>query len=430
MRTIQTMQQADEFFASLPDGFDAPQDFAAALPPAAEPAVKYIPVAGTAGKTTVAALTAGILKEAGFRTGLYTAGSEPLSARIKVDGQPLTGAAAEAYAEAADRILEGTLLSRPAAELAAACSCFGAAGCFFAVVETADGALASVLPEVPACAVTHIGPDGSGRTIERLAHDAAAVMRKGSVCVTAPGQPKAALTEIIVAAGKADCELVVPEEDDITFPDEDKPTARVDYGGYDVPPAFMGYHAACNVAVAVELSLALWRKGHDIQDDAILGGMAATQNRSSIRILSRDPLVILDACRTPQQAAALLRVLQNAQVRGLSAVVGLETVQGAEAFFSTLESGQPPEPSPKDRSEMPGMGEGGPIERLFVTVPPGADPALAQTLADAARFHFEVEVCPSLPEALDAARAASSRGLLVCGSEALALAAGRLLAEG
>ena len=32
MRTIQTMQQADEFFASLPDGFDAPQDFAAALP--------------------------------------------------------------------------------------------------------------------------------------------------------------------------------------------------------------------------------------------------------------------------------------------------------------------------------------------------------------------------------------------------------------
>ena len=142
MRTIQTMQQADEFFASLPDGFDAPQDFAAALP-AAEPAVKYIPVAGTAGKTTVAALTAGILKEAGFRTGLYTAGSEPLSARIKVDGQPLTGAAAEAYAEAADRILEGTLLSRPAAELAAACSCFGAAGCFFAVVETADGALAS-----------------------------------------------------------------------------------------------------------------------------------------------------------------------------------------------------------------------------------------------------------------------------------------------
>lgn len=427
MRTIQTMQQADEFFASLPDGFDAPQDFAAALPPAAEPAVKYIPVAGTAGKTTVAALTAGILKEVGFRTGLYTAGSEPLSARITVDGQPLSGAAAEAYTEAADRILEGTLLSRPAAELAAACSCFEAAGCFFAVVETADGALASVLPEVPVCAVTHIGPDGSGRTIERLAHNAAAVMRKGAVCVTAPGQPKAALTEIIVAAGKTECELVVPEEDDITFPEDDRPTARVDYGGYDVPPAFMGYHAACNVAVAVELSLALWRKGHDIQDDAILGGMAATKNRSSIRILSRDPLVILDACRTPQQAAALLRVLQMAKLRHLNAIIGLKTEEGAEDFFATLENGLLPADQKKDKEKMPGMGEEGPIDRLYLTVPAGEDPALAHTLADLARFHFETEVCTGLGQAIQEARAAGGRGVVICGSEALALEAEHLL---
>ena len=428
---IQTIGEADAFFASLPDGPDAVQDFAAALPPAG--AAAYIPVAGTAGKTAVASLTAGILAAAGFRTGLYRAGAGPLSERITLQGRSLgedpAGPAAAAYLAAAGNILENTLLNRPAAELAAACACFEAAGCRFAVVETGDGALASALPAVPACAVTHIGPDGSGRSIERLAHDAAAVMRQGTVCVTAPGQPKAALTEIIVAAGKADCELVVPEEEDITFPEEGE-DARVDYGGYEVPPAFPGYHAACNAAIAVELALALWRKGFDIPDEAILSALAAAQNLSSIRILSQQPLVVLDACRTPQQAAALLRVLQNAQVRGLSAVVGLETVQGAEAFFSTLESGQPPEPSPKDRSEMPGMGEGGPIERLFVTVPPGADPALAQTLADAARFHFEVEVCPSLPEALDAARAASSRGLLVCGSEALALAAGRLLAEG
>ena len=426
---IQTILEADEFFASLPDGPDAVADFAAALPPAG--AAAYIPVAGTAGKTATASLTAGILTAAGFCTGLYKAGAGPLSDRILVDGAPLApgSAAAGAYLDAAGNILENTLLNRPAAELAAACACVEAAGCRFAVVETGDGALASALPAVPACAVTHIGPDGSGRSIERLAHDAAAVMRQGTVCVTAPGQPKAALTEIIVAAGKADCELVVPEEEDITFPEEGE-DAKVDYGGYEVPPAFPGYHAACNAAIAVELALALWRKGFDIPDEAILSALAAAQNPSSIRILSQQPLVVLDACRTPQQAAALLRVLQNAQVRGLSAVVGLETVQGAEAFFSTLESGQPPEPSPKDRSEMPGMGEGGPIERLFVTVPPGADPALAQTLADAARFHFEVEVCPSLPEALDAARAASSRGLLVCGSEALALAAGRLLREG
>ena len=426
---IQTIGEADAFFASLPDGPDAVQDFAAALPPAG--AAAYIPVAGTAGKTAVASLTAGILAAAGFRTGLYRAGAGPLSERITLQGRSLgedpAGPAAAAYLAAAGNILENTLLNRPAAELAAACACFEAAGCQVAAVEVGDGALASALPAAPACAVTHIGPDGSGRSIERLAHDAAAVLRKGTVCVTAPGQPKAALSEIIVAAGKADCELVVPEEEDITFPEEAE--AGVDYGGYGVPPAFPGYHAACNAAVAVELALALWRRGCDIPDEAILSALAAAENRSSIRILSQKPLVILDACRTPQQAAALLRVLQKAQLRGLAAVVGLETEQGAEDFFSTLEHGEAPAAAPKDKSELPGMAGEGPIERLFLTVPPGADPALAERLAGAARFHFEAEACSSLSGALAAARAAGSRGLVVCGSEALALAAARLLAE-
>ena len=140
---MQTILEADEFFASLPDGPDAVADFAAALPPAGTAA--YIPVAGTAGKTATASLTAGILTAAGFCTGLYKAGAGPLSDRILVDGAPLApgSAAAGAYLDAAGNILENTLLNRPAAELAAACVCFVAGGCRFAVVGTGGGALGS-----------------------------------------------------------------------------------------------------------------------------------------------------------------------------------------------------------------------------------------------------------------------------------------------
>ena len=104
---IQTIGEADAFFASLPDGPDAVQDFAAALPPAG--AAAYIPVAGTAGKTAVASLTAGILAAAGFRTGLYRAGAGPLSERITLQGRSLgedpAGPAAAAYLAAAGKIL-------------------------------------------------------------------------------------------------------------------------------------------------------------------------------------------------------------------------------------------------------------------------------------------------------------------------------------
>ena len=247
-------------------------------------------------------------------------------------------------------------------------------------------------------------------------------MRKGSICVTAPEQPKAVLSELIVAAGKCDCELVVPDPEDITFLEAEKFASKVDYGGYTVPLAFLGRHAAGNAAMAVELALALCRKGFDIPDEAILDGLAAVKNRSSIRVISQRPLVILDACRTPQQASALLRVLNMAKVRHMSAIIGLAEEEGAEAFFSALETGLTPEEQKKDKSTMPGMSDN-PFDKVYLVTPTGGDDALTERLTEKAKFHFDAELCATLAEAVELAHANTRRGLLVCGSEAAALEA-------
>ena len=301
-----------------------------------------------------------------------------------------------------------------------------AGGCKLAVVELPDAGLASALPQMPVCAVTAIGPDGVSRSVERLAALAAGVMRKDAVCVTAPEQPKAVLSELVVAAAKAECELVVPDAEDITFLEAEKFTSKVDYGGYTAPLAFLGRHAAGNAAVAVELALALWRKGFEIPDEAILAGLAAVENRSSIRVLSQKPLIILDACRTPQQAAALLRVLNMAKVRHMSAVIGLTEEEGAESFLAALETGLTSEEQKKDKSTMPGMGEN-PFDKVFLVAPAGTEAALAERLTEKARYHFDAVFCPTLAEAVEQAKANSRRGLLVCGSEAIALEAEKLL---
>ncbi len=202
----------------------------------------------------------------------------------------------------------------------------------------------------------------------------------------------------------------------------------MDYGGYTVPLAFLGRHAAGNAAMAVELALALCRKGFDISDEAILDGLAAVDNRSSIRVLSQRPLVILDACRTPQQAAALLRVLNMAKVRHMSAVIGLTEEEGAEAFFSALETGLTPEEQKKDKSTMPGMSEN-PFDKVFLVTPSGGTEPPDRAPAGKGTFHFDAELCTSLDEAVQLAHANSRRGLLVCGSEAIALEAAALLAK-
>ena len=420
-----TIEQANSYFEALPDGFASTDQLRAALPASAQK-VQFVGVAGTAGKTTVAALLAATLRAAGIHAGLYHAGCEPLSVRVRVDGAPvdegLLCLAAEAQAAAEP-------LPQDAAELAAAAYAFGEAGCALAVVELPDAGLAEALPQMPVCAVTAVGPDGVSRSVERLAALAAGVMRKGSICVTAPEQPKAVLSELIVAAGKCDCELVVPDPEDITFLEAEKFASKVDYGGYTVPLAFLGRHAAGNAAMAVELALALCRKGFDIPDEAILDSLAAVKNRSSIRVISQRPLVILDACRTPQQASALLRVLNMAKVRHMSAIIGLAEEEGAEAFFSALETGLTPEEQKKDKSTMPGMSDN-PFDKVYLVTPTGGDDAMTERLTEKAKFHFDAELCATLAEAVELAHANTRRGLLVCGSEAAALEAAALLENG
>ena len=419
-----TIEQANQYFAALPEGFAPAEELRAALPAAAQQ-VAYVGVAGTAGKTAAAALTAAVLQAAGFVTGLYRAGCEPLEQRVRINGEPVADALLCAAAETLSRAKP---LPRAAAELAAAAACFGAVGCRLAVVELPDAGLAEALSHMPVCVVTSIGPDGVSRSVERSAALAAGVMREGAICVTAPEQPKTALSELIVAAGREDCELVVPDPDDITFLEAEKFTSRVDYGGYTVPLAFLGRHAAGNAAVAVELSLALCRKDFDITDEAILEGLAAVENRSSIRVVSQRPLVILDACRTPQQASALLRVLNMAKVRHMSAIIGLAEEEGAEAFFSALETGLTPEEQKKDKSTMPGMSEN-PFDKVYLVTPQGTDTALTERLTEKAKYHFDAELCATLAEAVRLAHANTRRGLLVCGSEAAALEAAELLAN-
>ena len=314
-----TIEQANQYFAALPDGFASTEQLRAAFTAPVQK-VQFVGVAGTAGKTVTARLLAAILHAQGIHAGLYHAGCRPLSERICIDDAPVDEGL---LALTADALSAAEALPQDAAELAAAANCFGAAGCTLAVVELPDAGLAEALPGMPVCAVTSVGPDGVSRSVERLAALAAGVMRKESICVTAPEQPKSVLSELIVAAGKCGCELVVPDPEDITFLEAEKFASKVDYGGYTVPLAFLGRHAAGSAAMAVELSLALCRKGFDITDDAILEGLAAVENRSSIRVISQRPLIILDACRTPQQATALLRVLNMAKVRHMSAIIGL-----------------------------------------------------------------------------------------------------------
>ena len=80
-----TIEQANQYFAALPDGFASTEQLRAAFTAPVQK-VQFVGVAGTAGKTVTARLLAAILREAAFHVGFYRAGCEPLSARIAIGG--------------------------------------------------------------------------------------------------------------------------------------------------------------------------------------------------------------------------------------------------------------------------------------------------------------------------------------------------------
>lgn len=424
-----TFEQAQAYMAGFSgEAFAAPAAARQAFEQlgCAASSVHFVAIAGTAGKTAVAHMEARILREAGFVCGLYTVGNTPLDARIGIDGVPVDQ---QVYLDAVAVLAGGHLtLSLAAAELAVAAACFTAAHCDFAVVEMADPALAELLPDMPVCAITQLGPDGTDHALPRIAYQAAALLRKGCTAVTMPAQPKEALQEIIVAAGKADCELVVPDADDLTALKARRLENQMDYGGYGVTLPHAGRPAAENAAVAVELALALWRKGYEIPDEPILAGMAAAPADCGLYLLRRRPYILADPCRLPVQAAALAAVLRESAFQHLQVIAGLSACPDPDAFFAALETGFTPEEERTEKTQMPGMSEN-PVDKLYLVTPEGQDACPAQKAAETARFHFDVQVCESLAQAMELARAAGGDGIVVLGGAPVCRAAHALLGK-
>lgn len=409
--------EANAYFAACPAGpvtdLEAVRAAFAALG-CEQSRVHYVGVCGTAGKTAVARMEALILQEAGFACGLYTGGDLPLSERIRTADRPAPEAA---FCAAAETLAARAALPRAAAELAAACACFSAAGCDFAVAELPETLLAPLLPDMPACAVTRLGADGSDHTLERIARVAASVLRHGTAAVTAPAQPKAALTEIIVAAGKADCELTVPDAEDLSARKARRLENHMDYGGYELVLPLAGRPSAENAAVAIELALALWRKGYEISDEAILNGLAAVPPECGPQLLRRRPYVLADPCHGPLQAAALAGILKEAEFSHLSVVAGLAGCEKPDAFFAALETGFIPEEERTEKNSLPGMSDN-PVDKVYLVTPDVPDAVRAEDAAAAARFHFDTEICANFAEALEKARADGNEAIVVLGSAA------------
>ncbi|MDY5007068.1 bifunctional folylpolyglutamate synthase/dihydrofolate synthase [Candidatus Allofournierella merdipullorum] len=418
------MQTALEWLQSLPrlsgePGLDRMKALLAAL---GDPQKRgrYVHIAGTNGKGSVAAFTANILQKAGFKTGLTISPYvRDFRERFQIDGQMIPPDALERLA-AKVRAAAETLTELPVqfeAVTALALAWFDEEQCDIAVLETGLGGrfdATNAVENTLVAAITRIDLDHTellGGTVEEIAAEKAVIIKPGCIAVTYPVQEKGALQAIAAACIREKADLAAPEAEDIHLRRGGLFENRLEYGGYEVNLALPGAHQACNAAMAIEIALALWRQGMDIPDEAILEGLETTRFPARIEVLRGEPLVLLDGSHNPAGAAALAATLKAQKLpQKPVAVLGVLADKAVAEMLRAL---------------------GDCFSTIYAVTPDCPRAMSAEALAElAARELPEVPVypCADLDEALNTALGLP-QGAVVCGSLYLAAQARPKLLE-
>lgn len=380
---------------------------------------KYVHIAGTNGKGTLAVLTANILKQAGYKIGLTISPYVlEFRERFQINGEMIPQKTLELLAEevrAAAKKLPETPVQFEAVT-ALALLWFSREQCDLAVLETGLGGrhdATNAVENTLVAAITRIDLDHTellGGTLAEIAAEKAGIIKPGCTTVTYPVQEKSALQVIAAECIRQKANLIAPEPEDLTFLKNGRFENRFDYGGYQVSLPFPGAHQACNAAMAIEIALALWRKGYDISDEAILSGLEKAKFPARIELLRREPLLVLDGCHNPAGAAALGSTLHAHRVEKPVAILGMLADKAVQATLKEL----------------------APLFEAVYTVTPACPRAMpADELARLAEPFLpggKVTACESLAQALDAALC-RPQGVVVCGSLYLAAEARPLLLE-
>lgn len=271
--------------------------------------LRFIHIAGTNGKGSVAAMCNAVLCAAGHKTGLYTSPHlVSFCERFQINGAPITEADVVRHVELIQPVLDQFNVSsefRPPTFFevvtAMALNYFREQQVDIVVWETGLGgrldATNVVAPIVSV--ITNVAFDHTeylGDTYAKIAEQECGMLRSGMPLVTATAVEEA-LTVIRHNCARLDCPAtIIGEHISADRIGEDEHTQRVrlrgtrrDYGVLEIP--LLGQHQTVNCATAVA---ALEASQLPVSIDQTRTGLARTRWPGRFQIVTRHPTVVLD----------------------------------------------------------------------------------------------------------------------------------------
>jgi dihydrofolate synthase/folylpolyglutamate synthase len=307
--------------------------------------LRTIVVAGTKGKGSVVAMLESVLREAGYKTGMYTSPHlHTFRERIRVDGQMILPDEMARIVEqhirpVADRLRAGgdPALVPTTYDLATAIAFlyFREKAVDVAVLEVGlGGRLDAVnIVEPMVSVITSISMDHMevlGDTIEKIAFEKAGIIKPGGQVVSAPQQPPAMNVINRVAADNNARLTVVGNQvyvstahlPEVVYDEQGVPEYQVFSLAVkllaDRPEVklriklpLLGSHQGINAAVAVAALGVLAEQGIIVDRQELLRGLAAVRWPGRLEVVHRQPIVVADGAHNVDSISKLSQAITD-----------------------------------------------------------------------------------------------------------------------
>lgn len=311
-----------------------------------EKKLKFVHIAGTNGKGSTAAMTASILRKAGYCTGLYTS---PFlfrfNERMNINGADI----------ADEELAEITEFVKPHAEAmtdhptefelvtAIAMEYFARHRCDIVVLEVGMGGeldSTNVIDPPEVAVICNLGLDHTeflGNTLEEIAQAKAGIIKPGCSAVLYRGSPsvEAVFEEACKAQGvelcKADFSALVSRSHSFAGQVFDFGSRKA----LEIP--LLGAHQLRNAAVVLTAVDCLIRRGWSISEENIRDGLRDVVWPGRFELLRRNPDVIVDGGHNPQCLEALAQNVRDYLAgRNITALTGVMADKDYAHMYETM----------------------------------------------------------------------------------------------
>lgn len=285
-----------------------------------EKKLKFVHIAGTNGKGSTAAMTASILRKAGYRTGLYTSPYiYRFHERIQVDGAEISDEELAEITEYVKPLADSMAQSPTEFELVCciAFEYFYRKKCDIVVLEVGMGGAwdATNVIEVPEVAViTNIGLDHTeylGDTVEKIAETKSGIFKPHGHAVVYRSTPSVeAVYERFCA--ERDVSLRKADFDGLVLKAHTLEGQVFDCGSRkNLVLPLLGDHQLHNASVVLSIADTLIGEGWNISEQNIYDGIRDVRWPGRFDIVCRKPLFIIDGGHNPQCIEALVKNIRD-----------------------------------------------------------------------------------------------------------------------